>query len=228
MGWQPEASLWHRRPTMKTPAGPTNRTLLETKQESVRELIGEAAGQLFLQKGFDATTVADIAKGASIGRRTFFRYFASKEDVVLWKFDQFAHHALALLEVRPAREPGFSALQAALISASSFYTRDTAYTVAMLKLTASTPSLWAQQLVQRERWKAWFAAALRQRSRVAERSMLPELTASIALDAMSIAVVHWLADPSVALSTLIENCFATCGKAVGMTPERSVRTSRKR
>jgi AcrR family transcriptional regulator len=197
------------------PARPRpNPSLLETKQASVREAIGLCAAQLFLKRGFDETTVDDIAKAAAIGRRTFFRYFESKEDVVLWKFDQFAQHAVALLEVRPAREPAFRALQAALIAASEFYNLDPPTTVALLKMTAETPSLWAQQLMQRDRWKSWFATALRQRTRAARSSIMPELMASIGLEATAIAVYRWLADPSAELSALIEDTFSACGKVL--------------
>ncbi|MCC4907114.1 TetR/AcrR family transcriptional regulator [Microbacterium sp. cx-59] len=50
---------------------------------SSRETIAEAAGELFLERGYDATSVADITQRAGVGRSSFFNYFASKADV-LW------------------------------------------------------------------------------------------------------------------------------------------------
>ena len=58
---------------MKPPPAPEREALLARKQDSVRMSIGEHATRLFLEKGYEATTVDDIAAVAGIGRRTFFR-----------------------------------------------------------------------------------------------------------------------------------------------------------
>jgi len=194
---------------MKTFAEPVRPpTLIERKQESVREAIGGSASRLFLEKGFHAATIDDIAKAAGIGRRTFFRYFETKEDVVLWKFDQFARHVVTLIGTRPAREPALVALQRALTEASEFYNREPAEALALLKLTEATPSLYAQQLLQQDRWKGWFAEALRKRTRASVRSVLPELVAAVGLEATAIAVRRWVNAPGSDLSEQIAGCFA--------------------
>ncbi len=56
--------------------------LSERTRERTRREIADAAGQLFIEKGYAATTVKDIAEAADVSSRTFFRYFPSKEDVV--------------------------------------------------------------------------------------------------------------------------------------------------
>jgi len=62
-------------------------TLADRKRQVARDHIEATALHLFMERGFDETTVADIAEAAGISNRTFFRYFAAKEDVV------FADHA---------------------------------------------------------------------------------------------------------------------------------------
>lgn len=62
---------------------PTN--LRARKQAATREALYSAAFSLFADKGFDATTVDEIASAAGVSRRTFFRYFESKEAVVFVK-----------------------------------------------------------------------------------------------------------------------------------------------
>lgn len=199
---------------MKKSSAVDELSLPARKQESMREAICEPATRLLLAHGYQATTIDDIARAARIGRRTFFRYFESKEDVVLWKFDQFARCVVACLGARPAREPPLLALQKALIEASEFYNQDPDETLAVLRLTAATPSLYAQQLVQQQRWKAWFAEALRRRARASRRALGPELTAAVGLEAMATAVRRWVDDPSVALTVVLADCFARLRKVV--------------
>src|SRR5262245_40216445 len=72
---------------------------------------GEAL-RLFAEKGYSQTTVEEIAAAAAISPRTFFRYFPSKEDVVMW--DEYDPLALELLEVRPHDEPLAESLRAVI------------------------------------------------------------------------------------------------------------------
>lgn len=58
-------------------------SLRERKKRETRQRIAEAAIELFLQKGYEATTLDEIAAAAEIGRRTFFSYFKTKEAVLM-------------------------------------------------------------------------------------------------------------------------------------------------
>ena len=57
-------------------------TLRERKREKTRAAIVDAAMELFETRGYHGTTLADIAAAAEIGTRTFFSYFASKDDLL--------------------------------------------------------------------------------------------------------------------------------------------------
>ena len=62
----------------------------ERKRRETRERIEHAAMTLFLDRGFDATTIEDIAESADVSKRSFFDYFPSKEEVVFAWQDSFA------------------------------------------------------------------------------------------------------------------------------------------
>src|SRR5947209_19100920 len=93
------------RPVRPGRPGATTRTELEL-----------VARQLFADRGFDATTVDDIAAAAGIGRRTFFRYFASKNDVVWGDFDRGLADLRARLQTSDPEQPLREALHEAVLA----------------------------------------------------------------------------------------------------------------
>ena len=90
-------------------------SLQERKQELVRTEIFNAAWKLFGARGYEDTTVADIAAAAGVSRRTFFRYFSSKEDVLVETSDDLAEAMLAAMAERPRDEPPLVSIERALV-----------------------------------------------------------------------------------------------------------------
>ncbi|HTW06242.1 MAG TPA: TetR family transcriptional regulator [Acidimicrobiales bacterium] len=87
----------------------------ETNKLRTRQALREASQRLFAERGYDATTVRDIAGSAGVTERTFFRYFAGKEDLVV---DQVLAWLPALqdrIRARPATEDPLSAVKQALV-----------------------------------------------------------------------------------------------------------------
>ena len=101
---------------MNTQDAPNTPTLQERKQELVRAELASAAWKLFGQRGYEATTVTEIAAAAGVSRRTFFRYYSSKEDVLVEATDELAESMLASMAERPIEEPPLVAIERALIS----------------------------------------------------------------------------------------------------------------
>ncbi|MEV6971224.1 helix-turn-helix domain-containing protein [Hamadaea sp. NPDC051192] len=78
-------------------------TLRERKRARTRQAIIDAATELFSERGYDGTTIADISAAADIGTRTFFSYFASKEELLFPEADLRVAAAIAAID---NRQPG--------------------------------------------------------------------------------------------------------------------------
>jgi AcrR family transcriptional regulator len=89
--------------------------LRERKKQRTRDALVDAAFDLFGRKGFEATTIDEIAEAVELSPRTFFRYFESKEDVALTLLDQQFAAVYAAFAARPAREPVLTALRHAVV-----------------------------------------------------------------------------------------------------------------
>ena len=107
-------------------------SLTEKRMARTRRQLAEAAAHLFLKRGYEAVTVEEIAAEVEVSPRTFFRYFASKEDV---------------LDGRPADEPILDALRAAAYSWVSAAQRDPR-TLRLFPLVMRTPLLRSRWLVR--------------------------------------------------------------------------------
>jgi AcrR family transcriptional regulator len=88
--------------------------LRERKKARTREAIVQAAFELFDERGFEGTTVADIADAAEIAPRTFFSYFPTKDDVVFYDFEEKFEELGRILREREPGTNAFDALRAGI------------------------------------------------------------------------------------------------------------------
>jgi AcrR family transcriptional regulator len=88
----------------------------DRKKSETRQALRDEARRLFAEKGFSATTIDDITEAANVSRRTFFRYYDSKDDLLRSDVSGLLPVLLAALRSRPADEPSFAAILAALRS----------------------------------------------------------------------------------------------------------------
>ena len=87
-----------------------------TRRERTREALREAALHRFVTDGFDATNIADIAADVGVTTRTFYRYFASKDEVLFVDYEARLDWFRRALSVRPRREPITTSVLAAIDS----------------------------------------------------------------------------------------------------------------
>ncbi|WP_433571740.1 TetR/AcrR family transcriptional regulator [Streptomyces sp. CA-251247] len=139
--------------------------LRERKKQQTYRAISDAAIALFLEKGFEAVSVAEIAAAADVSKPTLFRYFPAKEDLALHRF---ADHEDEAARVVAAREPGVSALDALLEHFLDGLDRgdpvtglsDVPQVLAFHRLLYGTPSLVARLYAYQARSEEALAAAL--------------------------------------------------------------------
>ena len=183
--------------------------LRERKKRETWERIEKAAIEMFERDGFDATTIEDIAAAVDIAPRTFFHYFATKEDAVLADYaDRLGRITLALAE-RPAAEAPWTALREALLMVAIDYETARPDLIRRFQIMATTPSVFARSLQLQAGWEAAVTDAMTVRlGSDPEHDITPQLLAAAALAAMRASLRHWLTNGAAAsLPALVNDCF---------------------
>jgi AcrR family transcriptional regulator len=137
--------------------------LRERKKAKTRAAIREHALRLFREHGYTGTTVEQIAEAAEVSPATFYRYFPTKEDVILQ--DDLDVLTVQALEELPPELPPIAAVRAAVrITRSRFTPEDRERFRATTQLTLAVPEVRARALDEFVRTLDIFAAALAKRS----------------------------------------------------------------
>jgi AcrR family transcriptional regulator len=115
--------------------------LRERKKAHTRATIEDAALRLFLERGYDQVTLDEICEEAMVSLRTFFRYFTSKEDLVLGRLRDHLGLAERLFSQRAADEPVLDAMRAVITVVTRDYSTDPRQQLTRLQLATTTPAL---------------------------------------------------------------------------------------
>jgi AcrR family transcriptional regulator len=181
--------------------------LRERKRLETRERLTRVAMALFLDRGFEATTLDDIAAAADVSRRSFFHYFSSKEDVVFaWQEDSIAA-LIAAIAARPANESMLAAAENAI--SAMVMQLEPGEALAMARLKRDNPALQARDQVKYEKLERALAEALRKRAGDKADKLEARLVAMIATGAMRIGGECWAAEGARAKpEALVKRMFA--------------------
>jgi AcrR family transcriptional regulator len=121
----------------------------DRRRRLMRDELRSIAVDLFAERGFDEVTVDDIAAAAGISARTFFRYFATKDEVVLAYERRLHERLLTALHSRPANEGGVEALREAYIATSHVDPADRAKVLLLGRILLQASALRARALGER-------------------------------------------------------------------------------
>jgi AcrR family transcriptional regulator len=159
-------------------------------EPDARGRLEQAALDLYVERGFDQTTVAEIASHAGLTERTFFRHFADKREV-LFGAGALADELAAAVDAAPEDQPPLDAVIAALESLSDFFAERQAHARRRQKVIAANPSLQERELIKLASLTTAMADALRRRS-VTEPAA--SLAAETGVAVFKVAFDRWLDD----------------------------------
>jgi AcrR family transcriptional regulator len=196
--------------------------LRERKKQRTRRAIEAAALRLFEERGFEGTTIDDIAAAAEIAPRTFFHYFPSKEDVVLSDYAIRLDRIVAALGRTPGGEPPWQGLRAAFLSVAADYEDERDQLLRRFRIISENPSVAARSLQLQAAWEDAVAEAVAGWLDVDVRQTIePRLLAGAALAAMRASLARWLTDNGRSrVPDHVDSCFTLLGSGLAEVGER--------
>jgi TetR/AcrR family transcriptional regulator, regulator of mycofactocin system len=171
------------------------------------EAVGRTALRLFAERGFEETTVEEIAAAAGVSRRTLFRYYASKNDMVWGDFDFVLARLRAELDATGDDEPIMEALRRAVI-ASNHYDADQLPELRIrLTLISTVPALQAHSMLRYEAWRGVVAEFVARRLGLGVDDLVPQSIGWVALGASMAAFVRWVSHPGEDLEAHLRRSY---------------------
>lgn len=174
---------------------------------TTREHIARVALGLFERHGFDATTVDQIATAVGIGRRTFFRYYGSKLDVVWGEFDAELDRLATQLDRSSPEEPMMAVVRRAVVATNRFGAGELDALRIRIGLISTVPALVAHSAVRYGRWCDVVAAFAGRRMACDPGSVGPQTVARASLGAAMAAFASWSLDDAVDLAAEVDRAF---------------------
>jgi AcrR family transcriptional regulator len=195
--------------------------LTERNKERTRREIAEAAGQLFLERGYASTTVQEIANAADVSPRTFFRYFPCKEDVITAIASASMDDALEHLAGHDVSESLVSVLKATFSAVLGPAIDDPDAARAFQFMLRDTPALRGRWLEEQRRNRDRLAEELRPWFDESASPVARHLAAGAALLAIDEVMTLWADDPS------LRNPLGLLNEALGILDGPSIFPQRR-
>jgi len=185
--------------------------LRERKRAETHARLQAEGMRLFLDKGFEATTLDEVADAAGVSRRTLLNYFGSKEEIVFSTKAGFPRMIADAVATRPADEPLLNMVENALIDLARQPRSDEARAVATL--IHATPSLRAGDQAKYEQVERLLAEILAARKGLASDDVACRVIAGTAVSIMKLSMDAWLANPDQAPENFGREAFAALRRA---------------
>lgn len=189
----------------------------------MRRELAAAAMELFATKGYEATTVDEIAAAAGVARRTFFRHFRSKEEAIFPDHDDTLVRAEAVLNAAPAHEHPLDTVCRGIKEVMKMYAGRPEISVARYKLTREVPTLREAEIASVARYERLFTRYLlghfdehAHADDANDDPLLAEVAASAVVTAHNHVLRRWLrAGGQGDVEAQLDHAFAIVRKTFG-------------
>jgi len=171
------------------------------------------AFELFEANGFEQTTVEDIAMAAGIGRRTFFRYFPSKNDIPWGLFEPELERMRARLKACPRDVGLMDAIRVALVDFNEVEPRQVPRHRQRMELILRVPALLAHSTLRFAAWREVIAEFVAERTGQRPDALAPQAIAHAVLGVAVAAYEQWLDDANAELGALLDAAMRQLGAA---------------
>jgi TetR/AcrR family transcriptional regulator, regulator of mycofactocin system len=179
-----------------------------------RRAVTSTALALFAERGFEQTTVEDVADALGVSRRTLFRYFASKNDMVWGEFDQVLERLRRCLAATSGDEPLHEALRRAVVESNRYEPSQLPELRIRMRLITRVPALQAHSMLRYTEWRAVIAEFVAGRLGCAPENVVPQVVAHAALGTSMAAFVVWVDDPSSDLVANLDDAYRLLGSGL--------------
>src|ERR1700722_7082310 len=173
----------------------------------------QVAFGLFEANGFEQTTVDDIAAAAGIGRRTFFRYFPSKNDVPWGMFELELERMRARLKACPRDIRLMDAIRVALVDFNEVEPAQVPRHRRRMELILRVPALLAHSTLRFAAWRAVIAEFAAERTGQRPDALAPQAISHAVLGVAVAAYEQWLEDETAELGVLLDAAMRELGAA---------------
>lgn len=164
--------------------------------------------ELFATKGFEDTTVEDIAVAAGVHRRTMFRYFPSKNDIVWGDFELVMNRMRGHLREGNPDEPLMKVLERAAVLSNSYRVEQLPELRIRMTLITTVPSLQAHSVLRYAAWRNIIAEFAAERLGQHPGDLVPQALSHAALGASMAAFGRWVARPEEDLGENLRQVYA--------------------
>lgn len=178
------------------------------KRQIVRDALSDAAAYLFRTHGFEAVTVEEIATRAGVSRRTFFRYYQSKEDVMVDRLDRDGERLVEELASRPPEESPLMAIRNSLIIAIEYGLQDPDLVRDATRLARDTSALRRALMERRTRIEERVAAIMVQRLGTTNDDHTPMLLAFLTRALNDTAFNAWYDNETDDITGLVDDIIS--------------------
>ncbi len=186
---------------------------------TTREQIEAVALDLFATRGFEATTVDDIAAAVGVGRRTLFRYFQSKNDIAWGDFDWVMGRLREALDAG-AELPLMEALRAAVVESNRYPADQEPGLRTRMSLITGSSALQAHSALRYAEWRGVVAEWAGARRGEEPGDLLPRVIGYAALGSAMASFERWVARPEEDLLGLLDDAFAALAAGFPTADER--------